>query len=134
MKKLFFLCLCLFSMYFISSSGCVGQTKTFVCGEIITESCILNGDISFGGNSDDGNYADTCFRVSTFSLEGFLGGTSSSEIVLDCVGHSITGNGEGYGIQFDSSGILKNCRISNFDYSLETHGKVSLINNTFYNS
>lgn len=134
MKKLFFIVLFLFSICFVSSSGCVGKTTTFFCGDIINESCTLNGDISFGGNSDDGNYADTCFRVSTFSLEGFLGGGSSSEIVLDCAGNSIVGYGEGYGIRFDSSGILKNCRISNFDYSLETAGKVSLVNNTFYDS
>lgn len=106
MKKLFFIVLFLFSICFVSSSGCVGKTTTFFCGDIINESCVLNGDLTS---------QDTCFNV------------ISNEIVIDCNGHSIIGEGQGYGIQ-DAS-IIKNCKISNFEYAVSAYRKVSLIEN-----
>lgn len=108
MKSVFFIFIFLFAVGLVSSSGCVGQTKTFVCGEDVNESCVLNGDLTS---------QDTCFNV------------ISNEIVIDCKGHSIIGEGQGYGIEAESGSIIKNCKISNFEYAVSAYRKVSLIEN-----
>ena len=75
--------------------GCVGATQTFVCGGTVTESCILNCDLTSSG---------TCFIVGV------------DDITIDCKGHSITGTDSGNGVSFGAySGVtVKNCVIEHY--------------------
>ncbi|MDD5336927.1 MAG: right-handed parallel beta-helix repeat-containing protein [Candidatus ainarchaeum sp.] len=78
---------------------CVGHTKVFTCGDTVTESCIMLGNIAAKDS--------TCFTV------------SSSRILINCDGHSITGNNHAhaYGIRIEGPGgdTVKNCRIIGFE-------------------
>ncbi|MDD5337570.1 MAG: hypothetical protein PHS02_03750, partial [Candidatus ainarchaeum sp.] len=78
---LYFLILAfLMSAVFAVSNVCVGATQNFTCGDTVTESCTLDGNISI----DD----STCFSI------------GANDIELDCAGFTISGNGapSAYGI------------------------------------
>lgn len=63
-----------------NSCGCVGEIRTFRCGDGINESCTLSCDLDSVG---------ACFSVVV------------DDITIDGNGYSITGDGSGYGIRVD---------------------------------
>ena len=81
--------------YSCPTCGCDGATKTFVCGETVTESCTMDCDLIAVG---------TCFTV------------GASIITIDGNGHSITGNDTGLGINLNdrSHVTVKNFTITGF--------------------
>jgi len=101
--------------------GCVGETKTFVCGDYVTESCTMNGDLIF---NDPGS---VCFKI-----------LNIDNLVVDGNGHSITlinAQNVGAGIQVSNdNNIVKNFVVKNFDIGIFLSGKNSKIfNNTILN-
>ena len=84
-----------------TTCGCVGASRTFVCGETIDESCILNCNLNYPGTG-------TCFTI------------GADNIIIDGAGFSITGN-----ITATENGIyahnINNVIIKNFNiYSFST--------------
>ena len=80
------------------------DNSTFVCGQAVTESCVLNNDISSAG---------TCFTI------------SAADVTIDCAGHSITGDDTDrtYGIsssEFNTT--INNCVISRFSTAVFFNG------------
>lgn len=67
-----------FSISNIVAKGCMGMTTNFSCGENITESCSLNGNLSSNGN---------CFRV------------YDNNVVVDLNKYNISGNSLGNGME-----------------------------------
>ena len=99
-----------------SSEGgaCAGATRGFICGDTITESCILTGDLTSEGN---------CFKV------------EADSIIIDCAGHSIVGIGKdsGYGFYLNNTNNseIKSCILSSFSDGFYLSGSS---NNTFSNN
>ena len=96
--------------------GCVGATQTFVCGQTVTESCIMNGDLTTTGE---------CFR------------TGASNIIINGNGKSISGSKSMsyFGIRdLNSYGNLtiKNFRLNDLGYGIYLQGGVQ--NSTIYNN
>lgn len=98
------------------SAGCVGSTKTFVCGDKVTESCTLNGDL---------NAKKNCFSV------------SSNDITINCAGHTISGNKADGFFGIGANGInnfnLINCNLENFYFGVyfENSSNINLEKNSF---
>ena len=103
------------------TTGCVGSNRTFVCGENITESCALYNDVVVNG---------TCFIINT------------SNVAMDCRGHSITGNGSDYGVWTQNNNQLSNinvnnCVVSGFRYGMYLRAgstNSTVTNNTVLNN
>ena len=67
--------------------GCVGETRTFVCGDTITESCTFNGDIDSSTKFGFAIGADNIVVDGNgYSLIG--PGEQSGEEAIHCEGHS----------------------------------------------
>lgn len=87
-----------------SSSGepviCLGTTKNFTCGDIITESCILMGNIFSEGD---------CFKI-----EG-------NGVGISCMNSEISGNGQGIAITIEDSSrnYVERCIISEFESGIK---------------
>gem|GEM_PF-3460308 len=91
------------------TSGCVGSTQVFSCGQNITESCTMHNDAAINGS--------TCFQINT------------SNVVLDCRGRSVQGNltSDTYGIYVISASVInnitiKNCAVSAFQRAIMAYG------------
>ena len=99
----------------VSAANCGGAVQCG-CGDTLTSSLTMTGDLS----NCPGN--------------GIIFG--SNNIVLDCQGHTIEGDGSGYsnGIYLNSrqNNTIKNCIIRNFDYGifLDHSSNNFLTNNT----
>ena len=79
--------------------GCVGGKHSFVCGDVVTESCMLNCDIEASGE---------CF---TLGADG---------ITIDGGGHTITGNLREFGIRSgQKTGFtIRNITLKNFSQAI----------------
>ena len=59
---------------------------------------------------------------------------NSSDVVLDCDGATLNGNGSGYGIYLEnkSNVTIRNCNVINYEYGiyLDSSSNNSIINNT----
>ena len=99
-----------------ATTGCVGATTTFICGQTINESCTMNGDLTT---------TDICFR------------TGASNIIIDGNGQTISGSKSlsYFGIR-DLSGYdnltIKNFNFKNLGYGIYLQGGVQ--NSTIYNN
>jgi len=73
----------------------VGSEQSYSACKVLTESITLNRDVSSSG---------TCFSI------------NADNIVLDCAGHTITGDDTGYGIYSNKANhtTIKNCNVENF--------------------
>lgn len=89
------------------------------CGVNLSQNVTLTQDYTSNG---------TCFTV------------TASNVVLDCAGHKITGNGSGRGVSASGSRtgiVVKNCEILNFSrgvYLSNGYLNASLLNNTIRNN
>ena len=87
------------------------------CGDIITTNTVLTTDINANGS---------CLI------------TGANNIIIDCNGHSMTGNGTGYGIDLIGypNVTVKNCIISNFNKGMfvSSSNFDTILNNTIHNS
>jgi hypothetical protein len=86
-------------------SSCVGASRSFICGDLVNESCTLNGNMSASGTN--------CFSA------------AAANVAIDCAGFAVTGNNtlNTYGIisnQFNTS--VRNCNISGFDTGIFFNG------------
>ena len=97
---------------------CKGKTKTFTCGQTVTESCTLKGNIA--------SKRGTCFTV------------NSRGITINCAGYSISGNNRAgtYGIKITGRGgnTIQNCRITGFESGiyLSSTSRNKIINTRSY--
>ncbi|MFH1448453.1 MAG: LamG domain-containing protein [Candidatus Micrarchaeota archaeon] len=89
------------------------------CGTITEDATLINDIYSYG---------TTCITI------------GADDIMLDCSGHTITGNNTIYAYAIEAQGrqnvIIRNCRINNFSQSIvvnESQG-VNVYNNTVYDS
>ena len=91
--------------------GCISANYTFVCGQTVNESCILNCSLTSAG---------TCFTI------------GADNIVIDGNGHNITGNTTGDGIEVSSAWsnvTIKNINIYNFENGIILDGSNSIATN-----
>ena len=88
----------------VNATVCLGADEAFQCGDTVNESCVFVKDLPSNG---------TCFQVST------------DNVAIDCSGHSLVGDGSGYGVaSYDSTNVsVENCNISSFSDAV-------LLNNT----
>ncbi|MFH0972193.1 MAG: right-handed parallel beta-helix repeat-containing protein [Candidatus Micrarchaeota archaeon] len=77
----------------------------------------------------------------TLAVPLFANGTcftvTSSNIVLDCAGHAISGDGTGNGVDITSYSnvTIRNCNISSFDRGIDSEGNnLTIANNSIWNS
>jgi len=97
--------------------GCGNGTYNYTCGETITDSCIMNCNLTSNG---------TCFTV------------GANDITIDGAGYSITGDATGYGISMTGRNnvTIKNFNVYNFSYGiyLQSSSGNTLTGNTASNN
>lgn len=82
------------------------------------------------------NSPDTYTLTQDISSSGDCLAVNSNNVVIDCQGFTLTGDGTGMGIRTDpfSGAVVKNCRITNFGEGILSYGNSIILNNTIYNN
>ena len=96
---------------------CIGATDSFACGDVVNESCTMNGNLSMSGG---------CLTA------------GASNLIIDCAGYSIDGiDQSGNGISADGLDniTIKNCDIyNNYDGLELTSTNSTALNSTFHDN